>query len=128
MQSKLKNKGNKHLFIVDTFRKIELKTTTTLEVDLFNIEGTKEIEIKIPLIKFEKWLYENDKLNTEINYSDNRGEHVQIESTMNFYEYWNLDNSCILEDLYEYITSNPIVFRNTVFEDSVNSILSQFNK
>lgn len=85
------------------------------------------IPITIPLEKFKFFLVTNGKLDWELNTSDHTGEHQQFTGSMTMDEYWGTDEKLIHEDLYEYITTNPITYRGDVYTDSVGQINRSFD-
>lgn len=92
------------------------------------VKGTRYIPVYIPLNKFEFWLRTSDKLCWELNLSDHSGSHVQTTGNMDVNEYWDGDMPYIYADLYEYIVTHPITFRCTVVENSLQSLLNEFEK
>lgn len=102
--------------------------------DLINNEIIVDIEkysisipVTIPLDKFEWWLKTNDRLQWEMNLSDHQGVHQQFTGTMSLEEYWNTDTSQIKEDLYGYISTNPITREGVVYSNSLQSLLLAFD-
>ena len=53
--------------------------------------------------RYERYLLRNDMLNTELNYSDDTGQHVQETSIMTMDEYFDTDFDLILSDLSYYV-------------------------
>ena len=85
------------------------------------------IPVTIPQDKFEWWLRTEDKLQWELNTSDHTGQHQQFTGTMSLDEYWNTGTQYIAQDLYDYITTNPITRENVVYSNSVDSLNLAFD-
>lgn len=93
------------------------------------IQGLKETSKKvIPIFisrkKFEEFLSDRGKLDWELN-SEEAGEHIQKSGTIDIEDYYIDSHPYIYEDLYEFIVSHPIVFRNVLHYNSLTSILPQ---
>ncbi len=85
------------------------------------------IPVTIPQDKFEWWLRVEDKLQWVFDTSDHTGEHQQFNGTMSMDEYWATSDIDIHNDLYGYITGNPITYEGAVFTNSMDSILLAFD-
>jgi len=80
------------------------------------------IPVTIPQDKFEWWLRVNDKLQWLIT-----GSEQSISGTMSLDEYWQTDPVQIKQDLYDYITTNPIKRDDVVYSNSVDSLNLAFD-
>ncbi len=92
--------------------------------------STSQTVIAVPRERFEKWLRTDDRLNTELNYADHTGEHVQCLGLMSLYEYWDLQHRYIIKDLYDFITTKmdcrkQLQPRFTDFQSFANNFFSQ---
>lgn len=80
---------------------------TDNEIETFILyNNMTERKIDIPRNKFEDWLLFDDRLNTEMNLSDESGNHKQELGQLSLDEYWALNRSEIEKDLYDYIVIN----------------------
>lgn len=118
-----------NLFNVAAFRQVN----SMFELDIHNIpvsvdDKELEIEIKVPVSKFQDWLIFDERIEWELNFSDYTGSHVQSSGTMSFEEYFMSNEEQIFQDFYDYIVSHPINFRGQLYINSTESILSQFAK
>jgi hypothetical protein len=90
--------------------------------------NSRELAVTIPKYTFEKFLKDADKLDWVYDYSGANGEHVQLTGTITPDEYFTYPESLIIDDLKQFIVSNPIVFRGEVVQDAKQSILSQLRR
>ncbi len=111
-----------HHFLIDDY---EIREDNQLVISL--TKSNLVVPITIPLDKFYLFLLTNSKLDWELNHADHSGEHIQASGRMTHDEYWNSEPDYIKQDLYEYITTNPITFRGVLYENSVQNINLQFN-
>ena len=91
-----KRNNMKKLFNITWFEKIG--DTIHLEVN----DDTYEISLE----KFELFLLTHDRLNWQINYSDQNGNHVQRSGVMSMDEYWDSNKQYILEDFNDFLVIN----------------------
>lgn len=106
----------------------------SFNIESYTIEGdnivvmcekwNRGVPVTIPKHLFETFLLGQDKLDWELNSSDERGEHVQKTGRMTIEEYWEGDMAYIYQDLYEYIVFHPITFRGELISDSRISIVN----
>lgn len=85
------------------------------------------IPITIPREQFELWLLISQRLITIMVLRQQAAEPKEIDTLMSYDEYWKLADSEIHKDLYDYIVSHEIVFRNQVFKNPLVSINYGFN-
>jgi len=85
------------------------------------------IPVLIPLDKFEWWLKMNDKLEWNMNLG---GDVVEaFFGKMTLHEYWLTDPVYINQDLYAYISTNPIITKEgDFFSNGLDSLLLAFDK
>jgi len=77
------------------------------DVEVFiQYPDSREKSFMIPRTKFEDWLLFDDRLNTEMNLSDESGKHKQELGQLSISEYWALNREEIEKDLYDYIVIN----------------------
>lgn len=81
------------------------------------------IPVTIPQDKFEWWLRVNNKLQWELKSTESQ----PITGTMSLDEYWNTDSHFIRQDLYQYISSNPIKRDDVVYSNSLDSLNLAFD-
>jgi hypothetical protein len=93
-----KREPSKHLKNTDMI--LDYLTTET-EITII----TKDGEHTYPMKDYYNFLRRNDKLDWELNLSDDRGEHVQSTGLMSMEEYWNTSHTYILLDLEEFLVS-----------------------
>lgn len=95
-------------------------------IDVMIEKNNKGIPIQIKLEDFELFLITKDKLDWQLDLSNECGEHVQRSGKMTMEEYWEGDLSYIYNDLYEYITTHQIKYKGIIRPNSVESILNAF--
>ncbi len=82
------------------------------------------IPVFIPVDKFEWWLKINDRLQWEI-----KGSGQNITGNMSLAEYWATDPAHIKQDIYGYISTNPIVTaEGDFFSNGLDSLLLAFDR
>lgn len=91
------------------------------------IRDKLSMPITIPVEQYELWLLTSQRLITTIVLYDEENNTQLADAVMSKEEYWNLKDEEIHQDLYDYITSHPIVFRNRVYNNSLVSINYGFN-
>lgn len=96
-----------------------------IEVDI--VKNELLITIYIPTEKFKNWLEDDGRLDFCLDSCDHSGNHVQVTGKITFEEYLEGNKRMyILQDLYEYIVTNPITYRKKIYENSLDSILAAF--
>ena len=110
-----------HHFLIDEFE------TMGTEIVVSLTKSNLLIPVLIPVDKFQLFLLKNSKLDWELNHADHSGEHIQASGRMTYDEYWNSDPDYIKQHFYEYITTNPIMFRGQEYENTVQNINLQFD-
>lgn len=78
--------------------------------------------------KFENWLLFTDRLNWEMNFSDNGGDHIQQVGTLSLSEYWEMLPASINADLYDYIILK-VMNEAEIFkiQEPLQNIFNHFN-
>lgn len=90
----------------------------TVMLEKYNIA----MPITIPQDRFEWWLRLNKKLEWEISAPD-----LKLLGNMTLDEYYKTDDQHIKQDLYSYITGNPITREGVLYTNSMESIMLAFD-
>lgn len=91
------------------------------------VRGKLSMPITIPLEQYEVWLLIAQRLITVMVLHDEENKGQIIDTVMSKEEYWQLPDAEIHEDLYYFIISHPILFRNRIYQNSLVSINYGFN-
>ena len=77
--------------------------------------------ITIPKEQFYLFLLTENKLILPLVYSDETGT-LNSSCKLTIDEYYEMDDETVHQDLYEYISTHPIIFRGNVYDKSLVSI------
>lgn len=81
----------------------------------------------IPLIAFERWLIQSDKLSWVHDWSDESGQHCQETGEYTIEQYWDMGMRHIKADIYDFFVIHKFITPQPI-EKSLNIICNEYKR